>query len=110
MCGCFPPGPNPNWVYALSNPCGDNGASSSKDNPSEAFFDDVESYFTPNPNQWEQPNFFFFPCGDNGASCSKDSPSFLPKTAEYMASKGKDKTVWQKVRNALKRLIHPHMA
>ncbi|XP_047170634.1 calmodulin-binding protein 60 B-like [Vigna umbellata] len=75
-----------------------------------AFFDEFETYFTPNPDQWEQPNFFPLLCGDNGASCSQDSPSFLPNTAEYMASKGKAKTVWQKVRNAFKLLIHPHRA
>ncbi|KOM39263.1 hypothetical protein LR48_Vigan03g264500 [Vigna angularis] len=75
-----------------------------------AFYDVFETYFIPNPDQWEQPNFFPLLCGDNGASCSQDSPSFLPNTAEYMASKRKAKTVWQKVRNAFELLIHPHRA
>ncbi|XP_014495499.1 calmodulin-binding protein 60 G isoform X2 [Vigna radiata var. radiata] len=63
----------------------------------------------------EQPNFLYYACdvdddyGGGGGSCSKGS-SFLPNTAEYMSRKGKAKTVWQKVRNAFKLLIHPNMA
>ena len=82
------------------------------DEPWPLFLDEVESYFTPNPNpnQWEQPNIFSFPCSNDVASCSKSNQSFSLNTAEYMASKGKAKMVWQKVRNAFKLLIHPHMS
>ncbi|TKY61554.1 Calmodulin-binding protein 60 G [Spatholobus suberectus] len=68
---------------------------------------DFGSCFTPNhSNQWEQPNCAF-PCGE-GASCS--NPSFFPNTAvDIRRSKGKSKTVWQKIRNALKWVI-PHVA
>jgi len=63
------------------------------------FAQEVETYL----DQWEQPSFVSFERGDDdGASYSQDNHSFLLNTAGYMSSKGKSKTFWQKVRNALK--------
>ncbi|KAJ1417168.1 hypothetical protein SESBI_16861 [Sesbania bispinosa] len=53
----------------------------------------------PPKNQWEQVDPFYFPYGD-GAECSNHYS--FPNSAGYISSKGKGKTVWSKIRAALK--------
>ncbi|CAJ1868966.1 unnamed protein product [Sphenostylis stenocarpa] len=76
-------------------------------------WDEIQSYFTPNPNpnpnpnsnhnQWEQPIYSSYAYGDNGAPCSIIfNNSTLLNNSGYKPSKRKTKTVWQKIRNALK--------